>query len=86
MALLEGLIVTAQQRGELRSDVDPAQLAFELYAPLELANYLSTLHRDPGIVDRGRAAVRTAIGEASSIGATGPTRPVRGLPTRRRRR
>ena len=64
MTLLEGLIVTAQQREELDPDVDPGQLAFELYAALELANYFSTLHRDPGIVGRGRQAVRAAIGKA----------------------
>ena len=31
MAMLEGLIVTAQQQGDL--DIEPGQLAFELYAP-----------------------------------------------------
>ena len=56
--LLEELVRTAQQRGELDPATDPQQLAFELYAPLELANYLSTLHRDPSIVERGREAVR----------------------------
>lgn len=64
MMLLEGLIGTAQQHGELAPDIDPTQLAFELYAALELANYLSTLHRDPGILDRGRTAVRAAIVDA----------------------
>ena len=56
--LLEGLVRTAQQQGELDPATDPQQLAFELYAPMELANYLSTLHRDPSIVERGREAVR----------------------------
>ncbi len=71
MALLEGLIVTAQRRGELAPEVDPGQLAFELYAPLELANYFATLHRDPTIVDRGRRAVRTAIASARLRDRTG---------------
>ena len=64
MALLEGLVATAQQRGELDPDVEPGQLAFELYAPLELANYFSTLHRDPALIDRGRAAVQATIANA----------------------
>ena len=61
VALLEGLINTAQQHGELDPSVDPGQLAFELYAHLELANYFSTLRRDSTIVDRGRKAVQAAI-------------------------
>jgi len=64
VALLEDLIATAQQHDELDPSVEPGQLAFELYAALELANYLSTLHRDSGIVDRGRKAVQTAIANA----------------------
>ncbi|MFP4512506.1 MAG: TetR/AcrR family transcriptional regulator [Acidimicrobiales bacterium] len=66
IGMLEGLIVTAQQRGELDAEVDPGQLAFELYAALELANYLSTLYRDPTVVDQGRVAVRSAIARATS--------------------
>jgi len=62
MAMLEGLIVTAQQQGDL--DLEPGQLAFELYAPLELANYFSTLHRDPTLIDRGRTAVQAVIARA----------------------
>ncbi len=58
---LEGLIATAQERGELDAHASPAQLAFELYAALEFANYLSTLHRDPSIIDLGRQAVRAAL-------------------------
>ncbi len=64
MDLLEGLIGTAQEKGELDPNVEPAQLAFELCAALELANYFSTLHRDPGIVDRGRKAAQAAIANA----------------------
>lgn len=61
LGLLEGQIATAQAHGELDASVEPAQLAFELYGPLELANYLATLHRDPALVDRGRAAVQAAL-------------------------
>jgi hypothetical protein len=65
LALLEDLIETAKQQGELRRETDSGQLAFELYAALELANYLSTLNRDPSVIERGRAAVRGALASAA---------------------
>lgn len=61
LALLEGMIETARERGELGTETDAGQLAFELYAALELANFLSTLFRDPKAVERGRGAVRAAL-------------------------
>lgn len=64
LSLLEGLVTTAQGQRELDPTVDARQLAFELYAALELANYLSTLYRDPAIIDRGRSAVQTTIARA----------------------
>lgn len=67
LGLLEGMIDAARQRGELDPAVDSGQLAFEIYAPMELANYLSTLHRDPSIVGRGRKAVRDAIARAREV-------------------
>jgi hypothetical protein len=51
----------AQERGELDQQADVAQLAFELDAALELANYLYLLYRDPGLLERGRTAVRESI-------------------------
>jgi len=65
LGLLTGQIEIAQHRGELAPTVDPAQLAFELYAPVELANYLFTLFEDPSIVDHGRTAVGAAIARAN---------------------
>lgn len=65
LGLLKGEIETAQRQGELDRTTAPGQLAFELYAPLELANYLSTLHRDSSIVERGRNAVRDTIARAA---------------------
>ena len=65
LRLLAEHIAIAQRAGDLRRDVDRSQLAFELYAPLELANYLATLYRDPSLTDRGRAAVRGALAAAS---------------------
>jgi AcrR family transcriptional regulator len=61
---LERLIRTAQHRGELDPGVQPAQLAFELTAPIELANYWSVLYRDPSFVERGRDAVRATVAAA----------------------
>lgn len=61
LEMLEDAIRTAQELGELDPNTEPAQLAFELYAPMELANYLSTLHRDPSFVEKGREAVRAAL-------------------------
>lgn len=58
------LIRLAKERGEIDPATDEAQFAFELYAPLELANYLSTLHRDPGLVALGRRAIRDTIERA----------------------
>ncbi|MBW3590516.1 MAG: TetR/AcrR family transcriptional regulator [Actinobacteria bacterium] len=64
--LLEGLAGIACRCGELDPDTDPAQLAFELYAAMELANYLATLYRDPDVIERGRRAIQTAIAAAQS--------------------
>lgn len=64
LSLIERLITTAQGQHELDPTVDAPQLAFELYAALELANYLSTLYRDPAIIHRGRTAVQTTIARA----------------------
>jgi AcrR family transcriptional regulator len=66
LSLLEGEVRAARKRGELSPDADPAQLAFELSAPVELANYLSVLYRDPAFVEHGRAAVRAVLARATS--------------------
>lgn len=59
--LLEGEISRAQERGEVDPAADPPQLAFELQAALENANFLSTLHRDPAFVELARTAVRKTL-------------------------
>lgn len=64
LSLLERLITTAQDQHEVDPTVDARQLAFELYAALELANYLSTLYGDPAIINRGRTAIQTSITRA----------------------
>lgn len=64
--LLESMIETAKTQDELDRATETRQLAFDLYAPLELANYLSTLYRDRSFVGRGRTAVREVLARAST--------------------
>ena len=54
----------AQEHGELAADIDVNQLAFELQACLELANYHFVLFRDPQELERGRRAVTGILGRA----------------------
>lgn len=65
VGILERLVEAAKQRGELRPTTDSAQMAFELYAPLELANFLSTLYRDKSLIDRARGAIEATIAGAT---------------------
>lgn len=44
----------------------PSGDAFEVYAPMELANYLTVLYEDPSFVERGRDTVRAAMARAAS--------------------
>jgi AcrR family transcriptional regulator len=62
--LLRGLAEEAQTLGEVPKDADPDQLAFELEAALELANYHYVLFRDDEVIERARRAVRRALGRA----------------------
>ncbi len=68
--LLEGIAAEAQQRGELRDDVDLAQLVFDVTAPVQLANYYYVLFRDDSALDHARVAIHTAIAAARSTGGT----------------
>lgn len=58
-------LVEDAARGVPELDADPAQLAFELVAYLELANARSVLHDDPDAYARARAAVRRALDRAT---------------------
>jgi AcrR family transcriptional regulator len=71
LGLLEQEIETAQEQGQVVADLDPTQLAFELYAPLELANYLATLYDDGRFIQRGRSAVRATIISATRTTGSG---------------
>ncbi|HET7928762.1 MAG TPA: TetR/AcrR family transcriptional regulator, partial [Actinomycetota bacterium] len=60
------LVREAQELGHLRKDVDAEQLAFELDAFLELANYHFVLFRDPAVLERGRVAVADRLQRAAT--------------------
>lgn len=77
LGMLEGIADTARQQGELDPATDPRQLAFELYGPLEVANYLSVLYRDPSLVERGRNAVQATITRAKPRAPHDPANPGR---------
>jgi hypothetical protein len=55
----------AQRRGQVRADVEPEQLAFELDAVGMLANLLWQLNHDERGFDRASAAIRNRL-EASA--------------------
>jgi AcrR family transcriptional regulator len=59
---------SAQKRGQIRDDVEPEQLAFELDAAGVLANSLWQLSRDERAFDRARTAIRGRL-EATATGA-----------------
>ena len=59
--LLERLAHKAVEIGELDTDVDPAQLAFELNAVLVSANTTFILRGDAAVFERARAAVRRRV-------------------------
>ncbi|MGH7552351.1 MAG: TetR/AcrR family transcriptional regulator [Longimicrobiales bacterium] len=60
----------ARRLGEIGRGVDVEQLAFELYACFELANYHFVLFRDERVLERGRKAVRGILGRAASTRRT----------------
>jgi AcrR family transcriptional regulator len=68
LALLERLAREATELGELESDPDPAQLAFELQALLVAANTSFILQGDGGVFERALVAIRERLRIA------GPTR------------
>jgi AcrR family transcriptional regulator len=59
-------ITSAQRRGQIRPDVDPEQLAFELDAAGVLANLLWQLNRDERGFDRASTAIRNRLATAAT--------------------
>jgi AcrR family transcriptional regulator len=58
------IVVAAQRRGEIAAEVDATQLAYEVYAFMELTNFHFVLFRDPAVLKRGRRAAAGALDAA----------------------
>jgi AcrR family transcriptional regulator len=61
IAAIVAEIEAARELGQLREDVDPAQLAFQLHAYAMEVNWARQLLDDQGAGDRGRAAIEAAL-------------------------
>lgn len=57
---------SAQKRGQLRADVEPEQLAFELDSAGVLANSLWQLNRDERGFDRASTAIRNSLAASAT--------------------
>jgi AcrR family transcriptional regulator len=66
----------AAATGELSSDEDPDQLAFELGAIATGANIVAVLHSDDAVIDRARRAIRRRL-QACVADRPGPMPPRR---------
>lgn len=64
---LEATIQDAQAAGELAEDVDPEQLAFEINALGQGANWAYQLYRDDAAFERARAAIAKAVSEKQRL-------------------
>jgi AcrR family transcriptional regulator len=53
----------AQAEGELQSQEDPDQLAFELGVALAGTNIVAVLHSDDSAIERARGAIRRRLGD-----------------------
>ena len=62
---LQDEIAFARSSGEMEGSVDPAQLAFELHAYVQEANWAFKLLNDKSAFSRAQRAIATAIGAAS---------------------
>ena len=69
---VEGMAREAQERGEVAREVDPGQLAFELQAMIELANYHFVLFRDQRELERARNAIAGILERARRSGDARP--------------
>ena len=57
LGMIAGAVRRAQNEGDLRADVDPAQLAFELHSIAMGANWAFQLFGDAGAFHRARVAL-----------------------------
>lgn len=63
---MEHTITEARDLGELRSDTDAAQLAFELIALMETANAVSVLRDETDVYRRARVAILSRLSAAAT--------------------
>ena len=70
LVALEDEIRFATSNGEFRSAVDAAQLAFELHAYVQEANWAFKLFNDKSAFERARRAIARRIAEASEKPST----------------
>lgn len=69
MASLEHATEVAQHKRQLRSSVDPQQLAFELEGAMLAANWYVHMFSDPAYLERARGSVRSRLaGDATPTG------------------
>ncbi len=66
LAILETEAEAAREAGDLADDIDSAQLAFEIHAFVQEANWAFQLHGDAEAFRRARRAVRRAIRAAGA--------------------
>jgi AcrR family transcriptional regulator len=64
-ALVANLVLGAVTEGHLRTDVDAAQLVFDLRGIILATSYTMRLYRDRGAIDRARAAFERLIAQSA---------------------
>ncbi|MFI6409026.1 TetR/AcrR family transcriptional regulator [Streptomyces sp. NPDC050548] len=74
-AFMEGTIAGARDAGELRTDTDIPQLAFELVALMETANVVSVLHDEETAYRRARVGIAARLRGAATDPARVPQVP-----------
>jgi len=79
--LIGDLVREAQRRGEIALDVGADQLAFQLEACLELANYHFVLFGDPQVLTLARRTISTTL---ERVGGRRRRRPARPTPATER--
>jgi hypothetical protein len=72
---LAAAVRAAQAEGDIRADEDPEQLAFEIEAPLFLANAQFVVARTTEPIERARRVIERRIAAATPGGAPAGRRP-----------
>lgn len=67
--LLENAIAEAREAGDVPSERDVSQLAFELHSILLTTNALLHVHRDEAVLDHARAAFPRVLGQSGTSAA-----------------